>query len=892
MNSLKLRWLFWVLVIGFVGAAVGQLTSFQGLLNTLAHGQWQWMLVAALLQVIYYIFYTGLFQSAFNTVEVEARLSELLPLTFASIFENVVASGGGIGGAALFVDDAARRNQSPVRAAAGVLLALVANLSAFTLILAFGLIFLFRRNDLEYYEIAAGLILLVIVGGLNAILLIGLRRPDRLLNMLSGYQRIYNTIARRFPHLSSLPDTWADHKAVEFTEAALAIASHPQYLLRVLLISLSAHLINLSSLHAVFLAFHQPVGLELLIAAYAVGILFSIVAITPGGIGVVEGTMTLVIASLGVPIDRSLVIALAFRSLAFWLPFIAGVVLLQRVRLFSAATRAQSEVWSVRLVAMLTGAMGVVNVLSAITPTMQSRLLRLSNISPLGVRHGGRLATTLAGFALIVLASNLWRRKRVAWLMTIIILEISAISHLVKGLDIEVAILALSLSAWMIYLRPHFHARSDPPSIRQGIQMAVTSGAFTLTYGVVGFYLLDHEFRVRFGLMDALRQTVIMFTQFYDPGLQPITGLGRYFADSIYIVGAVTMSFALLLLVRPVLVHRSALLSERSRAGEMVAAYGRSSLARLTLMDDKSYHFSPGGSVIAYVLQGRVALVLGDPIGPAEDALTTIRDFKKYCGQNDWTPAFYQVLPDCLNVYQQAGFEALCVGHEAIVTLETYTLSGRHNKGLRSAVNRIERLGYSAKHYAPPIPSKLVDELRSISDEWLSDVQGTEKRFSVGWFDRDYITQSNVSVLYTPDDQAVAFANLSPEYQAKEVSVDLMRYRHTGEHGLMEFLFNAMFEWAKGEGYDTFNLGLSALSGIGQRPQDPVIERTLHYIYEHINQFYNFKGLHEFKQKFNPYWSPRYLIYPGLASLPLLTIALIRADSGGDVLGGYLRHPK
>lgn len=889
---MKLRWLFWILVIAIVGAAVSQQIDLRGLLYIFTHGQWQWVLIAALLQVIYYIFYTGLFQSAFNTVKVEARLSELLPLTFASIFVDVLGSGGGIGDAGLFVDDAARRNQSSGRAAAGALLALVANLSAFTVILVFGFLFLFRRNDLEFYEIAAGLIMLAGVGGLNVVLLFGLRRPDRLLNMLNGYQRLYDAIAQRLTHFSSLPDGWADHKANEFTEAALAIASNPQRLVRVLLIALSAHLINLSSLHAVFLAFHQPVGLELLIAAYAAGIMFWIVTITPGGIGVAEGVMALVITSLGVPADRSLVIALAFRVLTFWLPFLAGFVLLQRVRLFNVVTRAQSEVWSVRLVAMLTGAMGVVNVLSALTPTMQSRLLRLSSISPLGVRHGGRLATTLAGFALVVLASNLWRRKRVAWLMTIIILGISAISHLIKGLDIEVAILALGLSAWMIYLRPHFHARSDPPSIRQGIQMLVASGAFTLTYGVAGFYLLDHEFRVRFGLLDALRQTIIMFTQFYNPGLQPISGLGRYFADSIYIVGAVTMSFAFLLLVRPVLVRRSALPIEQSHAEEIVAGFGKSSLAHLTLMSDKSYHFSPGGSVIAYAVQGRVAFALGDPIGPPGDAYSAVRDFKIYCARNDWTPAFYQVLPDCLSVYQQTGFDALCVGHEAIVTLETYTLSGRHNKGLRSAVNRIERLGYTAKHYAPPIPHKLVEELQTISDEWLSDVQGTEKRFSVGWFDTEYIMKSHVSVLYTPENQAVAFANLLPEYQANEVSVDLMRYRHTGEHGLMEFLFNAMFQWAKEEGFATFNLGLSALSGIGQRPQDPVIERTLNYIYEHVNQFYNFKGLHEFKEKFNPHWSPRYLIYPGLASLPMLTIALIRADSGGDILGGYLRHPK
>jgi phosphatidylglycerol lysyltransferase len=889
---LKLRWLFWVLVIGFVWLVVSRFTELQRLLDTLVHGQWQWVFIAALLQVIYYIFYTALYQTAFNTVEVEARLSELLPLTFASVFVNTVAPSGGISGAALFVDDAARRDQSPARAAAGALLVLAADLTAFTLILIFGLFSLFRRHDLQLYEIGGGLILLVIVGGLNAILLMGLRRPDRLLGILSGLQRLVNAAGRRFNRPLLLSNGWAEHNANQFAEAALAIAAHPQRLGRLLAIALAAHLINLSSLHAVFLAFHQPVGFGLLIPAYAVGILFWIVAITPQGIGVVEGVMALVITSLGVPAERSLVIALAFRGLTFWLPLIVGFVLLQRVRLFSVAERARSEVWNVRLVALLTGVMGIINVLSAITPTMQSRLLRLSDISPLGVRHGGRLTATLAGFALILLASNLWRRKRVAWLMTVVILVISAFSHIIKGLDIEEATLALGLAAWMIYLRPHFHARSDPPSIRQGIQMVVISAVFTLAYGVAGFYLLDHQFRVHFGLPDALRQTVIMFTQFYDPGLQPVTGLGRYFADSIYIVGAATMSYAFLLLVRPVLVRQPALPAERALAGDIVSAHGRSSLARLTLMNDKGYHFSPGGSVIAYVVQGRVALALGDPIGLQADVSPAIQDFKAFCARNDWAPAFYQVSPDYLSFYQQAGFDSLCVGHEAIVELETYTLSGHHNKGLRSAVNRVERLGYRAGHYAPPIPQILLDELHDISDQWLSDVQGTEKRFSVGWFDTDYISNSHVSVLYTPEDQPVAFANLLPEYQVKEVAVDLMRYRHTGEHGLMEFLFNAMFEWAKSEGYATFDLGLSALSGIGQDPQDPVIERTLHYIYEHVNQFYNFKGLHEFKEKFNPCWSPRYLIYPGLAALPLVTIALIRADSGGDVLGGYLRHPK
>jgi phosphatidylglycerol lysyltransferase len=57
---------------------------------------------------------------------------------------------------------------------------------------------------------------------------------------------------------------------------------------------------------------------------------------------------------------------------------------------------------------------------------------------------------------------------------------------------------------------------------------------------------------------------------------------------------------------------------------------------------------------------------------------------------------------------------------------------------------------------------------------------------------------------------------------------------------------------------------------------------VMHSVYEHVNQFYNFKGLHAFKEKFQPDWSPRYVIYPGTASLPTTWLAVVRANSGAN----------
>ncbi|GIV78036.1 MAG: hypothetical protein KatS3mg050_2430 [Litorilinea sp.] len=127
------------------------------------------------------------------------------------------------------------------------------------------------------------------------------------------------------------------------------------------------------------------------------------------------------------------------------------------------------------------------------------------------------------------------------------------------------------------------------------------------------------------------------------------------------------------------------------------------------------------------------------------------------------------------------------------------------------------------------------------------------------------------------------------EYQANEVAVDLMRRLPTVENGTMDFLFVSLLQWAQGAGYARFNLGMSPLAGVGEESDDPLMERALHFIYENINQFYNFKGLHGFKEKFNPIWSPRYLIYPGPGSLMTIALALNRASAGDEFLLDYLR---
>jgi len=530
--------------------------------------------------------------------------------------------------------------------------------------------------------------------------------------------------------------------------------------------------------------------------------------------------------------------------------------------------------------------MGVINLLSAVTPSLSQRVALLEPLYPVEIRSSAHILTALSGFFLLILASSLLRRKRTAWVLTLVLLSTSILSHVVKGLDLEESLIAVGLIILLIVNRKHYTAQSDRPSIAAGIKALMASLLFTLVYGTAGFFLLDHSFSIKFSFSDAVRQTLAMFFTQNNAGLTPTTRFGQFFADSIGLVGAATLLYALLMLLRPVLIHGdSASAEQRERARLIVEQHGRSSLAHYTLLKDKSFYFSPSGlSMVAYVLKGNGAIALGDPIGPVQDCLAAIEGFQRFCLSHDWDPGFYQTKPEHLALYEQLGFHAVKIGEEAIIDLKTFSTQGKDGQNLRTSINKLNKLGHQIDFHQPPISPGLIRELRSVSDEWLTLVEGSEKAFSVGWFEEDYIRHCEIAVVRTKDGLVSAFANVVPEYQTNEITIDLMRHRKAMVNGTMDVLFCSLFQHFKDRGFDGFNLGLSALSGVGGSPVSSRLEKGIHYLYQHLNQFYDFKGLHAYKAKFKPRWEPRYFVFPAYAALPGLVVALVRADSGDRLL--------
>ena len=224
----------------------------------------------------------------------------------------------------------------------------------------------------------------------------------------------------------------------------------------------------------------------------------------------------------------------------------------------------------------------------------------------------------------------------------------------------------------------------------------------------------------RFHLGDALKRTVLIISFIGDTKLTPQTVYANWFANSIYLMTLMAITYAGFAFFRPILYHYRTVPLERLRASGILGEYGRSSLDFFKLWSDKSYYFNDEGNCfIAYRVGNNYAMVLSDPVGPEGKVEETVRGFMEFCHVNGWGVAFHQVTQDFLAIYERVGLKHLKIGDEAIVHLTNFDLEGSERKSLRKTVRRLETKGFTMREYQPPIPDAILREAKSVSDDWL-----------------------------------------------------------------------------------------------------------------------------------------------------------------------------
>ena len=141
-----------------------------------------------------------------------------------------------------------------------------------------------------------------------------------------------------------------------------------------------------------------------------------------------------------------------------------------------------------------------------------------------------------------------------------------------------------------------------------------------------------------------------------------------------------------------------------------------------------------------------------------------------------------------------------------------------------------------------------------------------------------------------PDERIVGFANIIPSYQSSEGTFDMLRYLEEPK-AVADFLCIAMIDYFRERGFSGMSLGLSPFSGLDvERPKSPA-ERAMSLLYRRGTFLFRYTGLRGFKEKFQPAWEPRYLIYSSELQLPGIALAVARAGELRNLPHIELPHP-
>lgn len=608
------------------------------------------------------------------------------------------------------------------------------------------------------------------------------------------------------------------------------------------------------------------------IGAYVLAIIAGAISNLPGGLGVFEVALVLLLPDQ--PPDTVLAGALAYRVIYYLIPFALAALLIvafevgQRGRFLRSIGGALGGLL-VRFAPQLSGAFvlaaGIVLLISGASPSTESRLEPLNSIVPLALVEASHLLASIIGLMLVILARALMRRLDAAYYLAIAGLGAGILFSLLKGFDYEEAIILGVVLAIVALSRKEFYRRTplfaDPFTPTWLLTVATVIG----TSAWIGFFSYrhveyDHDLWWTFALnADAPR-----------------------FLRALLVVTVGALALGLYQALRPSRPLNKTPSRDDLAAAKQIIANAATTDANLALLGDKQFLFNETASgFVMYGAQGGSLIAMGDPVAPDLAGREELAwSFRELCDAHDHRPVFYQVTEDNLPIYIDMGLSLQKLGEEAVIPLQDFSLQGSQRRDLRQSHTRAVREGLTFNVVPPADIDSVIDQLKAVSDSWLSEKSTREKTFSIGAFSTAYIANFPIAVARA-NDRIVGFANIWQSGHQEELSVDLMRHVDNAPYGVMDFLFAETMLWGKAQGYRAFNLGLAPLSGLENHPLAPIWQRIGAFTFRHGENFYNFEGLRRYKAKFAPHWRAKYVAAPGGLNVPAALFDVATLISGG-----------
>ncbi|SOB83890.1 Lysylphosphatidylglycerol synthetase, C-terminal domain, DUF2156 family [Streptomyces sp. 1331.2] len=509
----------------------------------------------------------------------------------------------------------------------------------------------------------------------------------------------------------------------------------------------------------------------------------------------------------------------------------------------------------------------------------------------------GRLMAALFPALLLVLAEGLRRGLRFAWLVTVatellwgallgwLYLDAGPVSRDVVQYFVEAMLLPLLTTGLLLATRKRFRVRLSGRSVRR-LLLVLGGAAFVSSAAYVGLgRLVASQFEPGATVRRLLHGLPAQFlppayndlTPDYPIAVGPVARFLETYCGLAFWVVALAV---LLSAFRRPSVHTDAEAAARARA--LLTAHGGGTLSFITTWDGNHYWFDEQGrAAVAYRLVGTVALTTGDPFGAPEDRARAVAGFARYCDARGWTPCFYSVCGQTRDAAAQLGWRSVQVAEDTVVALPELAFTGRKWQDIRTALNKAGKQGITAEWWAyHEAPLALRDQIRAISEEWVSEKGLPEMGFTLGGLEE--LDDPDVRVLIAVDEQRVVHGLTSwmPVYEDGVPvgwTLDFMRRRSDGFRGVSEFLIASAALGFKEEGARFLSLSGAPLARTGQDEEPTGLQRMLDWMGKALEPVYGFRSLLAFKAKFQPEYRPMYMAYPDPAALPGITRAIGKA---------------
>jgi phosphatidylglycerol lysyltransferase len=329
-----------------------------------------------------------------------------------------------------------------------------------------------------------------------------------------------------------------------------------------------------------------------------------------------------------------------------------------------------------------------------------------------------------------------------------------------------------------------------------------------------------------------------------------------------------------------------------------VDRYGINSTSYVLLEGPKQYFTSPRvDGFLAYQIRAGVAVIGGDPVCSRGQASELIRDFVD--AMTGRPVGAYQVSPHMREAFQEVGFNDIQIGKEAIFDLRRFSLAGGLMELVRAATNKARREGVVVSEHRPFAlgASSVNHELRAISAEWLRSKGEHEFGFLLGSLALEQHSAKRYFIARSGGGagRIEGFIVCEPIYGRNGYYLDVTRRRVDAVRGTMELLTTEILRLLCAEGYEMASMGLAPLALLDDPDLSghPRLTSLMRFIYQRVNNNYDFKLLYRYKAKYHPHaWESRYFCF-NRKRLTLRTLYAVIQVRNAITLGSLLRkRPK